>query len=258
MVLLPRYRDAALRSVVPFACFVLASCAAAPTPPAEAPPTSEELTAPPLAIESCDARGCEPDVVPASSTLAIPSQCGDDNAAGICGPPTPFVKDVCAGFAKPDIALVLFAKGSPWTRGYLRLNVEAWYTGSRSPKVGLKLDEEVIVLAHPNPVGGIIVNGAGGPFDIMRLDGRCATLTGEEVTLKRPPSPKHPPIPWKQLDPRTREALLADSSVSEASSAADGCSDTTTACAKAGSKLTNAILDFIARGGKIPMLTARR
>ena len=92
---------------------------------------------------------------------------------------------------KPDVAQSLFVKGSPWTRAYLRLNVDAWYTGSRSSKVTLKLDEEVVVLHHTNPAGGIIVNGAGGPFDVMRLDGTCATLTGEEVTLKRPRAPKH-------------------------------------------------------------------
>ena len=132
--------------------------------------------------------------------------------------------------------------------------------GRRSAKVGLKLDEEVIVLHHPNPQGGIIVNGGGAPFDVMRLDGNCATLSGEEVTLKRPHAPKHPVVPWRQLDPKTREALLADPAIAEASSSFDeGCADPTPpACAKAGGKLTTVILDFMARGGKIPLRLTRR
>jgi hypothetical protein len=210
------------------------------------------LSPPPLVIEVEGAPQ-----TPATST--IPSQCGSGNAEGICGPPETFVKDVCGGYPKPDVALLLFAKGSPWTRAFLRLNVEAWYTGSRSARVGLKLDEEVVVMHHPNPTGGIIVNGGGERFDVMRLDGNCATLSAEEVTLKRPPSPKHPPVPWKQLDQRTRDALLVDPTVSEASSSyQEACASVAPACAKAGSKLTTAILDFMARGGKIPMVLSSR
>jgi hypothetical protein len=112
---------------------------------------------------------------------------------------------------------------------------------------------------HPNSTGGIIVNGGGERFDVMRLDGNCATLSAEEVTLKRPPSPKHPPIPWKQLDQRTRDALLSDPTVAEASTNYDeGCSGGASACAKAGGKLTTAILDYMARGGKIPPLLTQR
>jgi len=158
------------------------------------------------------------------------------------------------------VALVLFAKGSPWTRAYLRLNVEAWYPASRSTKVALKVNEEVIVLHHPNPRGGIIVNGSGAPFDVIRLDGACATLAGDEITFKRPLAPRHPLVPWPQLDPRVREALLSDPAVSETSVAYDdACHEAAAAaCAKAGGRLTTAILEFTSRGGKIPILLTRR
>jgi hypothetical protein len=233
-----------------FLCLVLASCAAPPKP-AQAPVLAEEFSMPALSVET--------EVAPVSTALTIPSQCGDENAAGICGPPIAFVKDVCGGSPKPDLALSLFAKSSPWTRAYLRLNVEAWYTGSRSSRVGLKLDEEVIVMHHPNSAGGIIVNGGGERYDVMRLDGHCATLSAEEVTLKRPPAPKHPTVPWKQLDARTRDALLSDPAVAEASTGyEEGCAGGATACAKAGGKLTLAILDFVSRGGKIPLLVTQR
>lgn len=229
---------------------LLASCGA-PAQPALAPgvPT-EEFSPPALVIESENA--------PEPLNAAFPSECSGENANGICGPPEPFVKAVCAGSRKPDVALLLFAKGSPWTRAYLRLNVEAWYTGSRSARVGMKFDEEVIVLYHPNPAGGIIINGGGAPYDVMRLDGSCATLSGEEVTRKRPPAPKHAPVPWQRLDPRTRDALLSDPAIAEASSSYDECADKVATCAKASGKLTTAILDFMARGGKIPMLAMMR
>jgi hypothetical protein len=244
--------------------FLTVHCGGAPPRPAEPAPPSEDPSpssspvnhddpAAPSAAAAPSSAPTPPAAAPASA--ALPTDCGGENSEGICAPPKLFVTDVCGGFAKPDIALALFAKGSPWTRAYLRLNVDAWYTASRSAKVNLKLDEEVIVMHHPNPSGGIIVNG-GAPYDVMRLDGNCATLSSEEVTLKRPPSPKHPPVPWKLLDPRTRETLLQDSAVSNAKDAWDE-SCHTPACAKAENKLTVAILDYMARGGKVPLLTRR-
>jgi len=239
---------------------VCASCGS-PAAPARAPETSnEEVSPPPSNVASDAPRKSAGEAAPEPTSTPLPNQCSNENAAGICSPPSGFAKDVCGGFAKPDIALVLFAKGSPWTRAYMRLNVDAWYTGSRSARVGLKTNEEVVVLHHPNPQGGIIVNGGGAPFDVIRLDGNCATLSSEEVTLKRPASPRHPVVPWRQLDPRTREALLADSAIAEASSSFDeGCADPTPpACAKAGVKLNAVILDFMARGGRIPLRLSRR
>jgi hypothetical protein len=94
---------------------------------------------------------------------------------------------------------------------------------------------------------------------VIRLDGNCATLSGEEVTLKRPPAPKHPQVPWRRLDPRTRTALLADPAIADASRFDDECADPSPpACAKAESKLTAAILDFMAHGGKIPITPTGR
>ena len=236
---------------------MVASCAA-PAVHVEtipSPPAIEEEPDPAVAAVApiTDTTNTEAEPTP-------PDGCAPGNAEGICSPPPGFVRRACGGFAKPDLALVLFAKGSPWTRAYLRLGVEAWYPASRSTKVALKPNEEVIVLYHPNPSGGIIVNGAGAPFDVIRLDGACATLAGDEVTLKRPSAPRHPSVPWRQLDPRVREALLSDPTVLETSAAYDeACREAATAaCAKASTKLTAAILDFTARGGKVPMLLTRR
>jgi hypothetical protein len=249
-------------AVMTFSIALVSASCGAPAAPARAPEISNEERPPPALVAESETppepTGATTPPEPTIST--IPNQCSNENAAGICSPPSGFAKEVCGGFAKPDLALVLFAKGSPWTRAYLRLNVDAWYTGSRSARVGLKTNEEVIVLHHPNPQGGIIVNGGGAPFDVIRLDGNCATLSSEEVTLKRRASPRHAIVPWRQLDPRTRETLLADPAIADASSSFDeGCADPTPPpCAKAGDKLTALILDFMARGGKIPMRLSRR
>jgi len=179
--------------------------------------------------------------------------------ADVCSPPDDFGKEVCGGYAKPGVALKLFAKGSPWTRAYLRGNVDAWYAGGRSARATLKFDEEVIVLSHRAPAKGTIVVSNDAPFEVIRLDGNCATLSSGELTLKRPPAPKYPVVPWRLLEVRVQKALESDPVVAEASTDfGNGCTEPTPACAKAGAKLTKAILDFMGRGGTIPTPATRR
>jgi len=244
-----------LRTEPWLAWWVLASCGAPPKPaqPPAPPPPAEDPSPLPVAEEE------EKTAEPSSPIASFPDRCADDNAQGICSPSLAFARDVCGGYARPEVALALFAKGSPWTRAYLKFNVDGWHAGGHSARVTLKFDEEVVVLHHPNPSGGIIVSGSGTPFEVMRLDGNCATLSSDEVTLRRPPSPKHPLVPWRQLDPRVREKLLSDPAVALASNGYDTvCAGPAQGCAKAGNKLTSAILDFMARGGKIPALLSRR
>src|SRR4051794_26557911 len=129
---------------------------------------------------------------PASETVdpnVVPTKCGDGQSDGICAPPRPYVKFLCGSFPRPDIALVLFNKSSPWTRAYLNRNVEAWYTsGQQSTSAKLLFDEEVLVLSHPKAGrGGMVVEGAGTPYDVLRLDGVCSSVGSEEITMKHPP-----------------------------------------------------------------------
>jgi hypothetical protein len=240
------------------ALWVLGSCAAPPRPPEsppEPPAVAEEASPSPAVSDEEPEKAAEP----RPSIVSFPDRCTDESAPGICSPPLAFARDICGGFARPEIALTLFAKGSPWTRAYLRLNVDGWYAGGHSTRVALKFDEEVVVLHHRNATGGIVVSGGGAPFEVMRLDGNCATLAGDELTLKRPRAPQHPPVPWRQLDPRVRERLLTDPAVALASSGHDSaCAEPSQACTKAANKLTTAILDFMARGAKIPALLSRR
>jgi hypothetical protein len=247
------HTSALLPSPLLCACALLGACAGqiAPAETPVAPSETGARTETPATAPSADSAKAEP---------AFPDQCAGDNAPGICSPPAEFVQEICSGRAKPDVALVLFGKATSWTHGYVRRNVEAWYTGSRSSKSALKSHEEVVVLRHGKPAGGIIINGGGAPFDVIRLDGACATLGSDELTLKRPDAPKHAIVPWRQLDPRVRQSLETEDPVAQAISAYDdGCRDSSSpACAKANTKLTAAIVGVLARGGKVPALVTWR
>jgi hypothetical protein len=133
-----------------------------------------------------------------------------------CTPPIAFVKRLCGGFY-PDVALGMFVKGTPWTRGYLNRNVEAWNaSGGAASNDKLEFDEEVIVLhRRVADTGGMQVSGVGDSFDVIRWDGTCASLMTEEITLRPPPKAKHARIPWKSLALATREALLADDKIGQ-------------------------------------------
>src|SRR5690349_19807634 len=96
------------RSSLPF--FALLSCGSPVTPAPSVPvtvapaiPPSEELWPPPLLIES------SVDALPQAP--AFPDQCGQGAEDDVCYPPEEFAKEACGGYAKPAVALKLFAKG---------------------------------------------------------------------------------------------------------------------------------------------------
>lgn len=235
-----------------------AAPAVAPAPPAAPAPAS----APVAASAAAPAPSAAKPPAPASDELVIPTECAPGSADGVCAPPHPFVERICNGYPMPDVALRLFVKGSPFTRAYINRNVEAWYTsGSAGTRAQLVFDEEVLVLRHPKDTGGgIIVNGGGSPYDVLRWDGVCASLGGEEVTLKRPPAPKRPLIPWQHLEENVKSALLADATIAKAEAARrKECKGTTSlgmqsaGCAKADDKLSAAIVEWIVHGGEVPL-----
>lgn len=202
------------------------------------------------------------DAPAAQSAMTMPEKCAEGSADGVCAPPRAFVAQLCEGYAKPEWALAMFGKSTPWTRAYMNRNIEAWYTtGRQSTKAQLVFDEEVIVINHPKAAsGGMVVGNGASPYDILRWDGVCASLGGEEVTLKRPPSPKRPSIPWQHLDASVKDALLADTNVAKAdASRRKECKGTTglgmmsPACVKADDKLSASIVDYVLSGGSTPL-----
>jgi hypothetical protein len=227
----------------------IAACGAAHPPPAPPPaPTAEPVEAPKKPVD--------PDDLPATE---LPKAC--EAADGkLCLPPKAFVKRLCGGFF-PDVALAMLAKGTPWTRGYLRMNVDAWNaSGGVTSADKLVFDEEVLIVTHrAADAGGMQVSGsAGGSYDVLRWDGTCASLMGEEVTTKLPPAPKHAKIPWKSLDDKIKDALLSDAKIAKVSAerkkeckgAAIG--DVSAKCVRADTGLDAAVFDYVRAGGSIP------
>jgi hypothetical protein len=155
----------------------------------------------------------------------------------------------------------MFAKDTPWTRAYLRRTMDAWSaSGGASSNEKVVFDEEVILLVHRAPdTGGMQVSGAGGgSYEALRWNGTCVSLTAEEVSTRVPPKAKHPKIPWKSLELKTREALEADEKVGPAvTEQRKECKGSTfgevsAKCEKADEKLSGIIVNFIKSGGTIP------
>ena len=218
-----------------------------------APASAAAVTVPPPKAE-------EPG--PAGDLGTIPEKCADGQAEGICAPPRSFVQALCGAYPRPEIALAMFARKSPFTRVYMNRNMEGWYTsGQQSTSAKLIFDEELIVLTHlkVNKSGMVIGNGAT-PYDVLRLDGVCSSVESEAITHKRPPSPKYALVPWQHLEKNVKDALLGDAGIAAAeTSRRKECKGTTSLgvvspkCAGADDRLSKAIVDFMKNGGEVPM-----
>ncbi len=200
-----------------------------------------------------------PPAAPPSVPVPVPDAC-DPGDTDTCMPGVPFANRVCAA-SRPDVALVLFAKGSPWARLYLRGDVDGWNAeGGGSSRARLAFDEEVVVLkkrAQQGGPGAISIGGSGG-YQVMRWDGNCYSLDEGEVTRRRPPQAKHPSIPWRYLDETWRNALLGDAGVKAAyakrSKECKGVTlgDVSLACERADTAFSDAIVGAVKSGVALP------
>jgi hypothetical protein len=195
----------------------------------------------------------------ADSGSALPTKCA--KAGAVCTPSFKFTQKLCNG-SYPGVALYLFANGSPWTRGYLTRRTKAWNAsgGVSAENAWLEFDEEVVVLQERKAdTGGMQVSGSGGGYDVLRWDGTCATLSGEELTMSKPPAAKTPKVEWRFLDDNVQEALRADGAVQEAVTVRKKeCKGATSGevslkCVKADEKLSAVIIDYVRKGGAVPV-----
>jgi hypothetical protein len=122
----------------------------------------------------------------------------------------------------------------------------------------LEFDEEVLVLKHRKAAkGGMQVSGAGGGYEALRWNGACVTLSGEEVTLNRPPKPKYAKVEWKWIEEPMREALKQDTTVRDAYIAwRKECKGVTMGtvskkCVTADARLSEVIVEFVSGGGAL-------
>lgn len=189
----------------------------------------------------------------------IPAACEGESTikdAKLCVAPKAFTKKLCAGIY-PEVALSLFAKGTPWTRLWLAGDVEAWNaSGGLTHRTKLAFDEEVIVLSKHGAAqaGGIVMTGAMASYDVVRLDGTCVSVMEGELTTRRPPAPKPAMVPWSRLEEPTRHALLASPKVKSTHDAFEkACTmGDKKACEKAERVFSQAVLDHVRSGATLP------
>jgi hypothetical protein len=228
----------------------LSACGGSPPPP--------EKTAAPVKAAPAKAAAAEAPP-PEVKDEPMPTECSKEGGSDICVPPASFAKRVCQA-GSPEMALVLFAKGTPWVRGYLRRDTEAWdASGGPSSAGKLKYTEEVLILVKRTPnTGGMVVSGAGGSYDVLRWDGTCASLQAEEVTTRPIDNPLWADIPWRKLDDNFQEALRKDDKLSnlvvEQKKECKGVSagQVSDKCEKATKALSKAIVRFVRGGGALP------
>ena len=193
----------------------------------------------------------------------IPTACVGEQSlknTKACLPPGAFAKKLCGGIY-PEVALSMFAKGTPWTRVWLAGDVEAWNaSGGLTHRAKLAFDEEVIVLSRHGAGGGggIVMTGAMASFDVLRWDGSCVSVMEGELTTRRPPTPKPAPVPWSRLEETTRRALLASPKVKATHDSLDkACASVSSStekksCEKADKAFTSAVAEFVRGGGTLP------
>jgi len=189
----------------------------------------------------------------------MPTECVADSA--LCATPSHFVEQLCHG-KYPDLALAMLAKGTPWRRGYLKvekLEPVNMYEGERNEE-WLTFGEEVLILRTRGPGGhgGIQISGPTD-VDILRWDGTCATIRREMLapypTNTSVPTPR---IAWKYLDGPTQSALLTNPVVAHYSEKeVPACRGSTmkhpdAACDRASRKLTDAITVALRGGLTLP------
>jgi hypothetical protein len=240
---------ARLISIIPFVA--LTACGGN-QPPAEAPPapSAEASAAPSAAPVAAEDKPID----------KMPTDCADKGGK-LCLPPQTFVKRLCSGNF-PDVALTMLAKGSPWSRGFLRVkSAEAWNaSGGQSTGDKMIFEEEFVLLTRREAAttGGMVVSGAGGGYDVLRWDGSCASLQDEEVSLTGSSTPKAAKITWKYLGDKVQEALLANEKINkiylarrkECKGATIG--EVSSKCEKLDDQLTKVVVEYVRGGGTLP------
>ncbi len=236
--------------------FCLVACGGAQaTPAAEPAAAAPSAEAPPAAASAPSAEG---KASAASDPITVPTACV--KSGRFCLPDQKFSKRMCNA-GSPSLALYLFGNGFGYTRGYLTRKTQAWNAaGGASDNTFLEFDEEVLLLVEKGAdTGGMQVSGAGGGYEALRWNGLCVTLAKEEVTLDKPPAPKAAKVEWRFLDDNVQAALREDKAINgavtkrrgECKGAVSG--DVSMACVKADDRLTQVLVEYLRKGGKVPV-----
>jgi hypothetical protein len=235
---------------------LLAAACGGSSPP---PDTADDASSEPAAESSDTETGTNAAADESEAAVAergLPTECARQGE--VCVPPSRFVQALCNG-TYSEATLHLFHEQSPFTRGYLRGKTKAWNAsgGASDNEAMLDFDEEVVVLKERSAPQGFSVSGAEGGYDALRWDGSCVTLSKQEVTLSRPPSPKAAKVEWRYLGNEMRDALRKDEAVNEMYRAQrKECKGVTSGavslkCVKLTDQLSDVIVRFVREGGDL-------
>lgn len=112
--------------------------------------------------------------------------------------------------------MVLLAKASPFSRGYVRSReVKAVNTlGGPTSDANLLFGEEVLILTRSGSPGAgeMQVSGMAG-YDVLRWDGTCASLSDGELATRAVGVRRYAPFTWRDIDTNIQEALLKDQTI---------------------------------------------
>lgn len=245
-------------TALPLFLVVLAACGGQKAQGSEAStPGMKEKSSEPATAEAKPDASSKEQAEDEKASSELPKECAkkDDK---LCVPPVAFVNRLCQGNF-PSVALALFKKETPWTRGYLTRKTKAWNaSGGAASSDELEFDEEVLVLRHrAADLGGMQVSGAGGGFDALRWNGSCVTLAKEELTLSTPPKAKNSRVEWRLIDDKMREAMRNDPKLDKAyKDRQKECKGATMGtvsdkCVKFDNALSDAIVSYVRGGGDV-------
>lgn len=229
----------------------VAGCAASGGEPAKRAPE-------PVDVAPVEAAAAQP-APPPPDERTLPTACAE---GPLCTLPADFAQRLCAG-SYPEVALHLFAPGTPWKRAYLQRSFKAWHVGGRGDLREVRSGEEVIILTAGSTDGQKLQIG-GQAFDVLRWDGTCVSLMEDELSFRKPPAAAVANITWKKLDPAFQSALSEErhiESLREAqlriceSKAADS-EPGKSKCELARRQLSLAIAQAVGRGKALPPLAS--
>jgi hypothetical protein len=194
-------------------------------------------------------KGCE-GAAPVAEALG-----SKDDETPPCYPPADFVERLCKAIY-PSVPLVMFRKGSPWRRGYLRGETKAWTTAPGGQNEKLAQDEEVLVLQEDASRGDSVQYESGAAFYALRWDGTCVKLTEQELMQYVPWGKNTPVVQWQLLDDVQQAALREDPKIDAAylssrkqcrsSGAADA------ACKRLERRLSDLVVAHVRDGAELP------
>lgn len=149
----------------------------------------------------------------------IPTRCAKGKKyRNECVPPQGWVKRLCDD-VYPDVALHMFAPGTPWKRLYMLSRAEPVNASGGASLLGERMErgEEVIALKRRSESDGQIQvgdNNAG--YDVLRWNGACATIHDGDYAEDRPSRIIQSKSEWRRLGLPLRQHLEAQPAIAAA------------------------------------------